>query len=102
MNTRTPAALLTLSAAALVSASTEPAAVATDACVEPGEKACPVDRYPPPHTPDYERGSAVPARVSAEQAPPAAPSPGGGMLFNHPGPGIGPPGIGGPMGRVAV
>jgi hypothetical protein len=69
MSTRTPAVIL--SAAALVAASTDPVAVATDACAQPaGEMTCPVDPAPPLHTPDSEPEQGYRERISAEQAPP--------------------------------
>jgi hypothetical protein len=75
MSTRTPVAVLSLSAAALVSATIEPVVLATDSCVEPGENACPPPLQTPPDKPEHEREPAVTAPVSTEQAPPPPQAP---------------------------
>jgi hypothetical protein len=74
MSTRTPAAVLSLSAVTLMAAASEPIALATDTCTQSAaEMACPVEQQPPSHTPETEREPAVTAAVSTEQAPPPIP-----------------------------
>jgi hypothetical protein len=74
VSTRTPAAVLSLSAVTLIAAAGEPVALATDVCAQTtGEMACPVEQQPPPDKPDTERERAVTAAVSTEQAPPPIP-----------------------------
>jgi hypothetical protein len=75
MNTRTPAALLSLSAVALVSVTAEPAADATDSCVEPGQKVCSIGMQTPPHSPEQELEPAFVDRAMPGHAPPPPPLP---------------------------
>ena len=83
MNTRTPAALLSfLPAVALVAAAAEPAADATDSCVQPGENFCSPGLPGPSHTPEQDLDHAVVELAKAEQAPPPPPMPPGrGMTY---------------------
>jgi hypothetical protein len=89
MNTRSPAALLSLSAVALASVTAEPAAVVTDSCVERGQNVCLSEPQRPPDVLEHkfdpaeaDRARRASTSVSTKAAPRLAHADGRRLLKN--------------------